>query len=60
MSIELKAGHNAGPVTVEICHSLDGSKAVMFEQDNFDVVSMSFDEIDKLIEYLTEQKEKFK
>lgn len=63
MAIELKAGHNSGPVTVEICHISDGRqtrKSVMFEQDEFDCVSMDFEEIDRLIAYLKEQQEKLR
>lgn len=62
--IKLKAGHYCGPVTVEIEHDGNGRKYVMFEQDNDgnmgDLISMDFDEIDLLIEYLTEQQEKFR
>lgn len=60
MSIKLRPGHLCGPVTVEIEHRVDGIKVVMFEQDNHDIVSMDFEEIDALIAYLTEQKERFK
>lgn len=64
MSIELKAGHDCGPVLVEIEHRADGKKAVMFEQDNEcnkgDVVSMDFEEIDALIGYLQEQQQRLK
>lgn len=60
MSIELKAGHECGPVSVEIEHRADGTKAVMFEQDEWDCVSMDFEEIDALIAYLTEQKERMR
>ncbi len=62
--LSLNPGHDCGPILVEIEHRSNGKKAVMFEQDNEcnkgDVVSMDFDEIDALIAYLTEQKERFK
>lgn len=54
---EFKSGHICnGPVTVEVEFRPDG-KAVMIEQD-CDIVSLEFEEIDALIAHLLELKER--